>query len=130
MIPAGDDVQKIHSAGSSVEDLDPLRNLVALLQRLHHANTDPLVGKKDVAGAEYQNARKERGRAAVAAVRRCERLVFARHRHSALTRTISPPAPSSMWMAHARQGSNEWTVRITSSGFSGSATGLPISEAS
>ena len=32
--------------------------------------------------------------------------------------------------AHARHGSNEWIVRSTSSGRSGSAIGLPISEAS
>ncbi len=46
-----------------------------------------------------------------------------RRDHSAFTRTISAPLPSSVWMAQARHGSNEWTVRSTSSGFSGSATG-------
>ena len=54
-VSAGDDVEQVHPAGPSVEDFDPLRNLVALLQRLHHANTDPLVGEEDVAGAEYEN---------------------------------------------------------------------------
>ena len=54
MIPAGNDVQQIHPAGSSIENLHPLRELMSLLQRLHHANTDPLVGEQDVAGAEYE----------------------------------------------------------------------------
>lgn len=34
-----------------------------------------------------------------------------------------------MWTAQAMQGSNEWMVRRTSRGCSGSATGFPRSEA-
>lgn len=47
---------------------------------------------------------------------------------SALTRTISRCSVSTMWMAQAMQGSKEWTVRSTSRGLSGSATGLSIRE--
>ncbi len=51
-------------------------------------------------------------------------------RYSAFTRASSCPAPSTVWMAQARHGSNECTVRSASSGSFGSAMGLPTSEAS
>src|SRR3954464_10710508 len=50
--------------------------------------------------------------------------------HNAFTFAISVPSTSTVWMAHARQGSKECTVRISSSGRCGSATGLPTSDAS
>src|SRR5512143_447446 len=42
----------------------------------------------------------------------------------------SSPFAFSMWMAHARHGSKEWTVRSTSSGRPGSETGFPTRDAS
>ena len=50
--------------------------------------------------------------------------------YRALTLMMDWPLESTRWTAQARQGSKEWMVRITSRGFSGSATGLPIKEAS
>jgi len=47
-----------------------------------------------------------------------------------LTRASSCPSPSTVWMAQARHGSKEWTVRSASSGFLASAMGLPTSDAS
>ena len=51
-------------------------------------------------------------------------------RHSAFTRAISWPSPSTVWMAHARHGSNECTVRSASSGFLASTMGFPTRLAS
>src|SRR6266699_599487 len=50
--------------------------------------------------------------------------------HRTFTRAISRPDGSNVWQAHAIQGSNECTVRSSSRGRSGSATGFRISEAS
>lgn len=102
---------------------------MSLPQRFHHANTDCLVREEDVAGAEYEYVQRARPLARVSRVGQ-DAFIERRRGHSAFTRTTSPPLPSSMWMAQARQGSKECTVRITSSGFSGSATGLPTSDAS
>ena len=49
---------------------------------------------------------------------------------AAFTRTTSVFSVSRICTAHARHGSKEWIVRSTSSGFSASATGLPIRQAS
>lgn len=46
------------------------------------------------------------------------------------TCAISCPSSSTVWMAQARHGSKEWTVRSASSGFFASAMGLPTSDAS
>lgn len=50
--------------------------------------------------------------------------------HCTFTCAISRPVTSRVWQEHAMQGSKECTVRSTSSGFSGSATGVPTSELS
>src|SRR3954463_5022186 len=50
--------------------------------------------------------------------------------HSAFTLAILLPSGSNVCTAHAMHGSNECTVRRTSSGISGLAMGLCISEAS
>ncbi len=50
--------------------------------------------------------------------------------YRAFTLTVSFPSGSSIWTAQAMHGSKEWIVRSTSKGFSASAMGLPINEAS
>src|SRR3954467_13054262 len=50
--------------------------------------------------------------------------------HSTFTFDTLFPAGSNMWTAQAMHGSNEWTVRRTSSGCAASAIGLPRSDAS
>ena len=50
--------------------------------------------------------------------------------YSALTLIVLFRFLSTMWIAQARHGSKECTVRSTSSGFSGSAIGVPTSAAS
>jgi len=50
--------------------------------------------------------------------------------YSTFTFAISFPSGSRVWMAQARHGSKEWTVRRTSRGLSVSAIGFPIREAS
>ncbi len=49
---------------------------------------------------------------------------------STSTFTFSSPFASTTWTAHARHGSNEWMVRRISTGWSGTPTGVPMSEAS
>jgi hypothetical protein len=49
---------------------------------------------------------------------------------STFTRATSFPLASWVWMAQARHGSKEWTVRRASRGLSGTAMGLPTREAS
>ena len=92
--------------GAGIEQFDLRRESVVLLQVADEMDAEALVREEQVARTQDQGL------------------------HPTLMRVSSLSFGSMVWTAQAMQGSKEWTVRRTSSGFSGWATGLPTREAS
>ena len=106
-VASGDAVGEIERGRAKIRDLDVIVEGVGRLQQSDDVGTDRVVAKQDVADAADEHVL-----------------------HRIFATPILRPEGSNAWQAQAMQGSNEWTVRNTSSGSSGFASGVCRSEAS
>src|SRR5512139_703486 len=111
---------------AGVDEGDGVGEFVGRIEHPDHVRPEGVVVHEDV--PDSQNGNAPRPGNSRTGGRLCGSVFPARH--STLTREISFPSVSTVWMAQARHGSKEWMVRSTSSGRLGSAMGLPISDAS
>src|SRR5450755_2202937 len=100
-------IDDFESRRSQVGDFNARFEIIAGGQKTRHIGADAIVSQQDAADAADQNVS-----------------------HSTFTLAICRPDGSKVWQAQAMQGSNECTVRRTSSGSSGLASGVCSSEAS
>ena len=132
---AGEERCQVETRRAEIEDDDAVRKREPPEELLDDPRPGAVVSHQDVPEADdadghsLEVARRTAGRL----LRGGAPLLLSRFRHpgqSARTFAISFPSTSRVWMAQAMQGSKEWIVRMISSGFSASATGFPMSEAS
>src|SRR5271166_4231108 len=106
-ILCGDLIDQVKGWGPQVGDFDAIVEFVAGGQKPRDVRPDAVIPQPDVSDPANQHLL-----------------------HSTFTLAIWRPDGSNAWQAQAMQGSKECTVRKTSSGSSGRASGVCSSEAS
>src|SRR5579862_2362528 len=100
-------VREVQGRSAEIGESNVVAEIVARFQNTQHVGPNAVVAEQDVADAANERAV-----------------------HRIFATPILRPEGSKAWQAHAMQGSNECTVRNTSSGSSGRANGVCSSEAS
>ena len=100
-------IDQIKSRSSQIDDFDAIVELIAGSQKPRHVRSDAIIAQQNVADPADQH-----------------------FLHNTFTLAICRPDGSKVWQAQAMQGSKECTVRKTSSGSSGRASGVCSSDAS
>src|SRR5580700_973374 len=107
-IPADEVIDEVQTRRANVHQLNLSAELILRFQTRDGVRTKAVVLEQNVAHTGDKNS----------------------WSHRTFTDAIFFPSGSKVWHAQAMQGSKECTVRKTSSGFSGSAMGLPSSDIS
>jgi len=95
-------VREVKSRSAQVGDFNGVVETVSRLEHAYDIGTDGVVPQQNISDAAYEHA----------------------WFHNTFATAIFCPERSKAWQAHAMQGSKECTVRKTSSGSSGRASGV------